>query len=80
MLIIFTFIPLLFPPKSGLTALEVWCLAMIAIVFLTLFSYAVILVHLIVVAHKRDWRVELVMFLFVLNVTFVFLLTYVSVI
>ena len=41
--------------------------------------HQVILVHLIVVAHKRDWRVELVMFLFVLNVTFVFLVTYCSV-
>ena len=53
---------------------------MIGIVFLTLFSYAVILVHLIVVSHKRDWRVELTMFLFVLNVTFVFLVTYCSLI
>jgi len=65
--------------NGALTALEIWCLAMIGIVFLTLFAYAAILVQLMVSGDKRNWKIELGMFLIVLILTTIFLVIYVIV-
>ena len=42
---------------AALTALEIWCLAMIGIVFLTLFAYAAILVEVNV--HSHNWQKQI---------------------
>ena len=42
---------------SALTALEIWCLAMIGIVFLTLFAYAAILVEVNI--HTHNWQKQI---------------------
>ena len=42
---------------AALTALEIWCLAMIGIVFLTLFAYAAILVEVNI--HSHDWQKQI---------------------
>ena len=59
---------------QGLTALEMWCLAMIGLVFVTLIAYGIILVQLNVTKNKRHWRLELSMFLILVFVTIIFVI------
>ena len=59
---------------QGLTALEMWCLAMIGLVFVTLIAYGIILVQLNVTKNKRHWKLELSMFLILVFVTIIFVI------
>ena len=59
---------------AGLTALEVWCLAMIGIVFCSLLAYVVILV--LAISTYTSWKLELALFLSVLSATVAFVCAY----